>query len=321
MQQSFVTDLRLTAICLGLVLVVHFGETEVLGQQKIGSLKADRILFLGNSLTLHGPKAEIGWTGNWGMAASAQDKDFVHLLTAAIDARTGGRLKIEPPPVDSSKSTENVINIASIVEQGYASYQAAKIRRQLDWMADVVIVQCGENVPPNGFDPEAFKKGLQALLNDLKNSSNPQIFVTSTILWGNPGLDEIKRKVCAEDPALRTFVDVSAYGLNIPVNGPVGHPSDTGMKLIADTLFAAICRKADIVELSAAHVAAVNRRRRIYVNNDAGYDAVAMGPKSTSVTADDWIAARFSAFDQVGSQVDCIGWCLDEGTLPRIPAN
>ncbi len=75
----------------------------------------------------------------------------------------------------------------------------------------------------------------------------------------------------------------SAYQSNIPINGLVGHPSDVGMKLIADTLFVAISKKADSVELSAAHIAAVNRRRRIYVNNDVGYDAVAMSPKLTDI--------------------------------------
>ena len=302
-----------------LALVVHLNASEAHGQRAMGSLKADRILFLGNSLTLHGPLAEIRWTGNWGMAASARDKDYVHLLAAAINARTGGKLIVEPTPVDGKKSAENVLNIASIFEQGYATYQASKIQKQLDWKADIVVLQCGENVPAKGFDSDKFHKALKALLNDLKKSSNPHIFVTSNILWANPGLDDIKRKVCAEDPDRRSFVDISAYRLNIKVNGPVGHPSDAGMKVIADTVFTAMSRRADDVELSAAHREAVKRRRRIYVNNDAGYDAV-MGPKLSAIKPEEWIAARFSAFGQSGSQVDSVGWCLDEGNIAAYPS-
>jgi len=320
MRDFFFKCFRQAIYTLCLMLPLPMCQTEVSGQQMFGSLKADRILFLGNSLTLHGPKAEIGWAGNWGMAASAQDKDYVHLLTAAIVARTGGRLVLEPTPVDGTKSAESVLNIANILEREYAIYESARIRKQLDWKANIVVLQCGENVPPKDFDAKAFHKSLQTLLNDLKESSNPQIFVTGNILWGNPGLDEIKRKVCEEDPVHRTFVDISAYQSDIPLNGPVGHPSDVGMKLIADTLFVAISKKADSVELSAAHVAVVNRRRRIYVNNDVGYDAVAMGPKLTAIKPDEWLAARFSAFDQPGSQVDCVGWCLDEGNIAAYPS-
>ncbi len=41
-------------------------------------------------------------------------------------------------------------------------------------------------------DAEVFQKGVKALLNDLKGIEQSQIFVTCNVLWGNPGLDEMK---------------------------------------------------------------------------------------------------------------------------------
>ncbi len=47
-----------------------------------------KVLFLGNSITLLPPLASVGWTNNWGMAARAPEKDFVHLVAHGI-ARNG----------------------------------------------------------------------------------------------------------------------------------------------------------------------------------------------------------------------------------------
>ena len=41
-----------------------------------------KVLIYGNSIALYGPKADIGWTNCWGMAASAAEKDFAHLVVA-----------------------------------------------------------------------------------------------------------------------------------------------------------------------------------------------------------------------------------------------
>ena len=54
-----------------------------------GNLKVNRILFLGNSITQHGPKEAIGWNGNSGMAASSLDKDYVHILLRSLAEITG----------------------------------------------------------------------------------------------------------------------------------------------------------------------------------------------------------------------------------------
>lgn len=72
--------------------------------------------------------------------------------------------------------------------------------------------------------------------------------------------------------------------------------------------------KAESVELSETHVAAVNRRRRIYVNNDVGL------PEMFGKDLKEWIYQRFDLFDEPGVQVDTIAWCFDEGNLAAYPS-
>src|SRR5437868_4243223 len=58
---------------------------------RIGQIRVGKVLFLGNSITLHGPSEKIGWNGNWGMAASAGEKDYVHLLLGRIAEAAHGQ--------------------------------------------------------------------------------------------------------------------------------------------------------------------------------------------------------------------------------------
>ena len=53
-----------------------------------GEVQARRVLFLGNSITRHPPLASIGWNNDWGMAASAREKDYAHVLASALGELT-----------------------------------------------------------------------------------------------------------------------------------------------------------------------------------------------------------------------------------------
>ena len=88
-----------TAVLLGLTIVSlptleQSAKTKAEAELKIGSLRVGKVLFLGNSITLHGPAPNIGWTGNWGMAASAREKDYVHLLIDRISNAADGTPKV-----------------------------------------------------------------------------------------------------------------------------------------------------------------------------------------------------------------------------------
>ena len=59
-------------------------EPDAQSKTKSNLLETGKILFLGNSITRHGPSQAVGWSGDWGMAASAREKDFVHLVTSSL---------------------------------------------------------------------------------------------------------------------------------------------------------------------------------------------------------------------------------------------
>lgn len=208
---------------------------------QIGALPAAKVLFLGNSITLHGPKPDIGWTGNWGMAATAEAKDYVHLLTAGIARSAGGAPQIL------------VRNIAGF-ERGYSSFDiGAELKDVLAFRADIVVLAIGENVPEPA-DDEArgkFATAFARLLATLTENGKPAIFVRSCF-WPHEVKDGIMRKATADAGA--TWVDIAALGRDesnaarserkIDHAGVAGHPGDKGMRAIADALFSALKKRA-----------------------------------------------------------------------------
>ncbi len=192
-----------------------------------------RILFLGNSITLHGPKADIGWTNNWGMAASAEEKDYVHLVTRAIAQHTGVQPQIK------------VKNIADF-ERNYATYDVdGELKDLFAFDPDLVVLAIGENVPAlDADDAKAkFKAGVSSILRCALAKRHPRVVVRSCF-WPDTAKDEILKQACAEANA--RFVDAGPVGRD-PANaarsersfshdGVAGHPGDRGMKALAEAI-------------------------------------------------------------------------------------
>jgi lysophospholipase L1-like esterase len=196
-------------------------------------IKVNRVLILGNSITQHGPSKKVSWTGNWGMAASAKDKDFVHVVLDALAKEAG------------KKPQSLVANIARF-EREYATYDIdAGLAEQLAFKPDLVIVAIGENVPAPKDDAakKALHASISALLRKLQANGNPTILVRSCF-WANGAKDAILKQSCAEVGGI--FVDAGPLG-KVEANyarserefahkGVAAHPGDQGMKAIAEAI-------------------------------------------------------------------------------------
>lgn len=220
-----------------LASVLTLGLVSSPGLQAAEGPVFNKVLFLGNSITLHGPKADIGWTGNWGMAASSAEKDYVHLVTAGLTRAAGKAPQIL------------VRNIASF-ERDYTSFDLEKqLRDAIDFQADLIILAIGENVKGLSSPEEetAFAKQVLRLLKLMKGDRSPTLVIRSSF-WPNVPKDRALRQVC--DQLQGRFVDLKGIGAS-PENraslereykhqGVAAHPGDRGMRAIAEAILQAL---------------------------------------------------------------------------------
>lgn len=210
---------------------------------RIGHQRVDKVLFLGNSITLHGPAPNIDWTGNWGMAASTREKDFVHLLLDRITKAAGGKPAVMVKNIADFERRQNDFNLSD------------SLKDELAFEADLIVLAIGENASsPKTDDAKAkYSAAFAKLLAELKKRGHPTLLVRSCF-WADPAKDQIMKKACED--AGGVFVDNSKFGgdesnyarseRKIEHAGVAGHPGDKGMQAIADALWSAIQKQAGL---------------------------------------------------------------------------
>jgi hypothetical protein len=196
-----------------------------------------KILFLGNSITLHGPNPSIGWTNNWGMAASAQEKDYVHVVQATVAGLTG------TVPAIMFR------NIATF-EQGYTNYNVeTSLADAFAFAPDLFVLAIGENVPAFTSEEQKtqFKDGVAHIINGVRAHSQP-IVVVRSCFWANATKDLALSQVSRQAGAI--FVNIGALGADMSNHassersysdaGVGSHPGDKGMSEIANAIVQAV---------------------------------------------------------------------------------
>lgn len=192
-------------------------EIQSLGKEGSGL----RFLFVGNSITRHGPKPSIGWTNDCGMAASSIDKDYVHQMMALVKR-------------DFPNASFKLVNVA-LFERGFATLDLASRYASLRaYQADVLVFFFGANVPHQyDLDPNPAKRFGVAYgaLRDYLNPTGKALVLHSQGYYKRPKLDSEKREVAQSRGDL--FVSMESIQNDPACRGRFNHPSDVGMERIA----------------------------------------------------------------------------------------
>ncbi|GAB3987739.1 SGNH/GDSL hydrolase family protein [Spirosoma daeguense] len=192
-----------------------------------------RMLVIGNSIMSHGPAPQLGWFNTNGMAASAPEKDFVHLLHAYLTTRNSAATF----QLQSGGDFERYF--------GNQNYSIDQFNQPVqDYKPDLIIVRIGENVDDGEVNGSRnFEANFKQLLERLAslNSSQPLKIVVTTSVWDRPNADAVIRRVTNEKGYplvdLRSMVGQSQYFASEYADPNVAaHPNDAGMKRIADLI-------------------------------------------------------------------------------------
>jgi len=183
-----------------------------------------KVLIIGNSITRHGPKADIGWPYECGMAATSEDNDFAHL--------TLGHINAAQPAITAE------LSIGRIADEAHMD----GFEHLLLTDADLVIIELGDNYR-GAADAEEFGKPYEAMVAAFREAGVEHVFCVGA--WGNGKLDPFIKAAAERHGA--TFVQIGHLFAD-PANRAVSeghfthsgvnwHPGDRGMKAIADALW------------------------------------------------------------------------------------
>jgi hypothetical protein len=198
------------------------------------NLYFERMLIIGNSIMNHGPVPDLGWFNNNGMAASAPEKDFVHLLT--------GRLQAIYSPITVKLQSGGDFER----QYGTAEYNLNEFNETLQtFKPDLILVRIGENIDQSQVTKRDFDAQYRQFLDRLANYGQPVRIVCTTSVWDQPQSDRIIRKVTTEKG--HALVDLGCmvgqgqyFASQYANSGVAAHPNDTGMQRIADLIWAKI---------------------------------------------------------------------------------
>lgn len=231
-----------------------YGDTEysadytvtVSGQPDRVAAKSIKLMTYGNSIHKHGPNESLGWSGNWGMAASSEDKDYVHQLIKLLGEKYGAD------------------NISWVIGDGQGSFESdtSNAYEGQDWTdylkgvtecaerekPDIVTIQYGENSHPGetGYSgtEAGYRDAMISIVQMIKKGAPNALVLITTPFWGGgpkeKGAKAAAAKLNIPIANLAQFNTDENKALDGPdewAGGVKIHPGDIGMENIAKEMY------------------------------------------------------------------------------------
>lgn len=211
-----------------------------------------KIVVLGNSMAHHGSLPEIGWNHNHGMAASAPERDYAHVLYAMTeDALPGRRIGML------------ISNLADF-ERNFDTYDLDRLSALREFRPDVVVIQLGGNTKFEGErTPELFEEKYSALIDYFKQDDDP-VIVCVTNFFPSQDKDAIITRVASQtrsavaDLSMLLTEDEENYAKNekdypgdrsVWLAEGIGiHPGDKGMENMSRKIFEAMASQLKSID-------------------------------------------------------------------------
>ena len=194
---------------------------------------------IGNSITVHAPN-EVWWNGI-GMAASAEDRDYVHLVAEQLSGLYG-KTAVHPLYCYAWETAKD------------RSGELAMLDPYLDPQLQLVTIQLGENAE----DLTTFGQDFEALIRYVQDRAPQARILVIGDFWSSGDRDRMKQEAAEKTGAgfvsLEEIRDNPEYQAGIGAvvydaegnshtveNADVaGHPGDRGMQYIADRVVEAL---------------------------------------------------------------------------------
>lgn len=181
-----------------------------------------RVLYVGNSITKHAPKPEVGWFNDCGMAASSIDKDYVHLVQAKVK-------EVHP------NAAFSILQVANYEREFYTINPNECYIEAKEFKPDVIIMFFGANVNKQYDITENPTKTFGEAYENLRNflvDGRDAFVMHSQGFYIRPVLDKEKEAVSKKYNDV--FVNLEDIRALPETHGKFNHPGDYGMQVIAD---------------------------------------------------------------------------------------